>query len=125
MCWSGRLQEIADKWFASTNLPAPPRAIFLLQQLQRVNAPLVLMRIVFLLAAGTDLDFEPKSDSLETFAGKGEFTTAKRQMGLTAIRYEIQDDCMFENILTDWGFLTLIYMALTLKDGVAPLLKVL
>ena len=109
--------RIAEQWDKSLGAPGPPHAIKILKQLQGIKAPLIVQKIVYLITSNTDLDFTIEVDSLETFAGVGEHTKAKKTDGLRALRFEIEDDYVFQNILTDEGFLTLVYMALCIRDG--------
>lgn len=57
------------------------------------------------------------TDSLETFSGKKNFTKAKRKAGLKACSFEYDDDNIQQNILTDIGFINLLYMALVCREG--------
>ena len=63
-----------------------------------------------LVTANSGLNCDLIADSLETFAGQGEFTQAKRAAGWSALRYEYCDDPIGQNILTTKGFIVAVYM---------------
>ena len=64
-----------------------------------------------LVTTKTELDFWPMADSLETFAGEGQYTLAKSAAGWAALRFEKNDDPIGQNILADLGFVSAISMA--------------
>ena len=88
----------------------------LLKSLSRVGAPKRVMQLVFLLAT-MNLDLRPQIDTLETFAGKEAFSKAAREAGFQAASYEKDNDPENQNILTDQGFIFLLYLAIIQKFG--------
>ena len=97
----------------STCIPEPIMEV--LRRPECIKAPLVLQATIMLIMLTTNIS--RWVDSLETFAGKHEVTSAMRRHGYAAIAYELLLDRDSMDIMTGLGFSTCLSLALMCKDG--------
>jgi hypothetical protein len=81
------------------------------------GAPLVLLKIVWILMISNGGYVEEHLDSLESFAGRKAVTRAFKAEGYCSIAYELEDDVENYDILSDRGFATLVFLVLSLRRG--------
>jgi hypothetical protein len=81
------------------------------------GAPLVFLKIVWILMISNGGYVEEHLDSLESFAGRKAVTRSFKAAGYSSIAYELEDDPENYDILSDRGFATLIFLALSLRRG--------
>ena len=87
---------------------------FLMWALTHMGAPIVVAQLMWRMYTA-NLTFRKEIDFMEVFAGRKAVTRAMRSQGLIAVSFEVRDNPVLEDYLSDIGFLHALTLMLNLK----------